>query len=92
MMSVVGDTGAAYSLMMLVAALQESRPGDRIVMVSYGNGSDVLGFEVTEGITRSQIVFPIYGSGFRLVTPAQAGVQKLWIPASAGMTIKGSGT
>ena len=38
------------------------------------------------------IVFPIYGSGFRLVTPAKAGVQKPLIPASAGMTIKDFGT
>ena len=61
MMSVVGDTGAAYPLMMLVDALQESRPGDRIVMASYGNGSNVLGFEVTENITRNQGIKGIKG-------------------------------
>lgn len=50
LMSTVGDTGAAYPLMMLVAALEESQPGDKVLMVSYGNGSDVLGFEVVGSV------------------------------------------
>jgi hypothetical protein len=35
--------------------------------------------------------FHEYGTGFRHVIPAKAGVQKPWIPASAGMTMKDSG-
>jgi len=50
MMTNVGDTGSALSLMMLVAALEESKPGDKILVVGYGNGSDVLFFEVTDQI------------------------------------------
>jgi len=50
MMSGVGDTGSALSLMMLVAALEEANPGDRILVVGYGNGSDAIFFEVTDKI------------------------------------------
>ncbi len=46
----VGDTGAAYPLMMLVAALEDAKPGDRIMVVSYGNGCDALCFQVTENV------------------------------------------
>lgn len=48
----IGDTGAAYSLMMLVSALEEAKPGDKIMLVSYGNGCEALYFTVTEGIEK----------------------------------------
>ena len=48
----VGNTGAAHPLMMLVAALEEAKPGDNILVVSYGNGSDALFFQVTEEIEK----------------------------------------
>ena len=50
LMANVGDTGAAWSLMMLVAALEESKAGDKILVLSYGNGCDALCFEVTDAI------------------------------------------
>ncbi|MBN2568084.1 MAG: OB-fold domain-containing protein [Deltaproteobacteria bacterium] len=46
----VGNTGAALPLMMLVAALEEAKPGDKLLVLSYGSGSDALYFEVTEEI------------------------------------------
>jgi len=46
----VGNTGAALPLMILVGALEEASPGDRILMVSWGNGSDAIVFKVTENI------------------------------------------
>ncbi len=45
-----GETGAAHPLVMFVHALQESRPGDRILMAGFGQGCDALCFEVTEAI------------------------------------------
>ena len=48
----VGDTGAAYPLMMLVGALEEAKPGDKILVASFGQGADVLLFKVTDNITR----------------------------------------
>lgn len=46
----IGQTGAAYPLMLLVAALQKARPGERILLASFGQGCDVLIFEVTDAI------------------------------------------
>jgi len=48
----IGNTGAAYPLMLLVAALEEAKPGDKILLGSYGDGSDVFILEATEHITR----------------------------------------
>ena len=50
----VGDCGTAYPLMMLTAALENSRPGDKILVVSYGNGCDALFLQATEAITKSK--------------------------------------
>ena len=42
----VGNTGAAYPLMLLVSALEESKEGDLLLTASYGDGSDVLSVRV----------------------------------------------
>ena len=47
----IGNTGTALATMMLVAALDEAVPGDRILFASYGNGADVYILKVTEAIT-----------------------------------------
>jgi len=52
MLTTVGDTGSAHSLMMLVAALEDAKPGDKILVASYGNGADALFFQVTEHIEK----------------------------------------
>jgi len=54
MIANVGDTGTAMSLMMLVAALEDAKAGDKILVLSYGNGSDALFFEVTDEIEKVQ--------------------------------------
>ncbi len=48
--AVCGETGTAHPLVMLVRALEEARPGERIVVAGFGQGSDALCFEVTERI------------------------------------------
>ncbi len=48
----VGDTGSASPLMMLVAALEDAKPGDKIMIASFGNGSDAMFFQVTEKIKK----------------------------------------
>ena len=50
MHEVSGETGAAHPLVMLVRALEEAKPGDKILCASFGQGSDALLFEVTEAI------------------------------------------
>jgi hydroxymethylglutaryl-CoA synthase len=47
----IGNTGTAHSLMGLVAALEEAKPGDRILLASYGDGSDAFILEATKHIT-----------------------------------------
>ena len=47
---VCGETGAAHPLVMFVKALQESEPGDRILVAGFGQGSDALYFRVTDAI------------------------------------------
>ena len=46
----MGNTGTALPLMLLVAALEEAKAGDRILLASYGNGSDALVLQVTDQI------------------------------------------
>jgi len=54
MIANVGDTGVALPLMMFAAALEEAKPGDKILVVSYGYGSDALCFEVTDEIEKNR--------------------------------------
>lgn len=46
----MGNTGTPYPLMLLVAALEEAKPGERILLASYGNGSDAFVLRATERI------------------------------------------
>jgi len=46
----LGNTGTASAMMSLVAALEEAKAGDRILLASYGNGCDVLILKATEEI------------------------------------------
>ncbi len=48
--SLIGDTGTPYAMMLLVAALEESNPGDIILLANYGNGADAFVFKVTDKI------------------------------------------
>lgn len=48
----MGDTGAAYVLMLVVAALEEAKPGDKILFASYGDGADAYLLEVTSEIEK----------------------------------------
>src|SRR5262249_9335176 len=43
----VGDTGAAQPLLMLVAALEQVRAGDLILLCGYGDGADALVLRAT---------------------------------------------
>ena len=49
-----GNTGTSASLVMLVAALEEAKPGDNILFASYGDGCDVFLFRATENISKMQ--------------------------------------
>lgn len=46
----IGDTGAAYSLMLLQGALEDAENDDRLLVLGYGNGCDALVVKITERI------------------------------------------
>jgi 3-hydroxy-3-methylglutaryl CoA synthase/uncharacterized OB-fold protein len=46
----LGNTGTAFVPMMLVAALEDAKPGDKILLASYGDGADVMLLKVTDKI------------------------------------------
>jgi hydroxymethylglutaryl-CoA synthase len=50
----VGLTGCAHTLLMLVAALEEAKAGDRILMASYGSGCDAFLLRVTDETARTR--------------------------------------
>ncbi len=49
---VCGETGTAHPLLMMTAALDDAKPGDKIVMASFGQGCSAFLFEVTQNITK----------------------------------------
>lgn len=73
MIDSMGNTGCALAPMMLVAALEDAKPGDKLLFASYGDGADAYILQVNEqiekirdrrGIKRhlaSKIMLPGYG-------------------------------
>ena len=47
-----GDSGTTHPLIMLVAALEKAKPGERILIVGFGQGADALLFEVTAAMPK----------------------------------------
>lgn len=45
-----GDTGAAHPLLMLAAALETAKSGERLVVTAFGQGAEALVFTVTPSI------------------------------------------
>jgi hydroxymethylglutaryl-CoA synthase len=54
-----GNTGSASCLLGLTAALEECRPGDQVLVVSYGSGAEALLFQCTDALARATLRQPI---------------------------------
>lgn len=54
MFGVLGNTGTALAPMILIAALEQAKPGDTILFATYGDGADAYLFKVTENIAKVQ--------------------------------------
>lgn len=52
--STVGNTGAALAPMLLVGALEEAKAGQKLMLVTYGNGADAFAFEVTNNVNKAR--------------------------------------
>ena len=50
--NLMGNTGVPYALMLFIAALEQAKPDDLILLASYGDGSDAFAFRVTDQINR----------------------------------------
>jgi hydroxymethylglutaryl-CoA synthase len=50
----IGNMGTAAAFLMLAAALEKAKSGDRIMFVGYGDGADVFIFRVTDEIKKFQ--------------------------------------
>ena len=50
----VGNTGAASAFISLAAALDEAKPGDRILLANYGGGADAFILKVTDEIEKGR--------------------------------------
>jgi 3-hydroxy-3-methylglutaryl CoA synthase/uncharacterized OB-fold protein len=48
----LGNAGAAFAPLQLAGALETAKPGDRLLVASYGDGAEALAFEVTEQIEK----------------------------------------
>ncbi len=48
----IGDSGCAYPIMLLCAALDEAAAGDALLWSSYGNGSDAFAVTATAGVDK----------------------------------------
>lgn len=54
MVNNLGTCGCTHALLLLVAALEEAKRGDKILIASYGDGSDVLLLEVTADLSQTK--------------------------------------
>jgi 3-hydroxy-3-methylglutaryl CoA synthase len=48
----LGNTGAAFAPMLLISALENTSPGERLLVASYGDGAEALAFRVTDAIEK----------------------------------------
>ncbi len=48
----IGDSGVAHPLLLLVAALEQAKPGEKVLAIGFGQGVDMLLFETTPDLAK----------------------------------------
>ena len=61
---VCGDVGSAYSLLLLISALERAQPGERILVTAFGQGCEALLFEATGELAAARA--HLHGTGAAL--------------------------
>ncbi|MBO54569.1 MAG: 3-hydroxy-3-methylglutaryl CoA synthase [Dehalococcoidia bacterium] len=57
----LGNIGAAFAPMLLAKALESRVEGERLLVASYGDGSDILGFKMTQDTKLSRDLLGVTG-------------------------------
>ncbi|MFA5308744.1 MAG: hydroxymethylglutaryl-CoA synthase [Dehalococcoidales bacterium] len=73
----IGNTGAAAGFLMLAAALEKAKPGDRILFAGYGDGADAFILHATDEIRKFQET-PVIASRLAGKTPITYGQYLTW--------------
>jgi len=84
----IGLCGTAQPLVMFVKALEEAKPGDKILIVSFGYGCDAMYFEVTDKITERRASLGISGALANKASLDNYSKYLVWrdiLPASFGL-------
>jgi uncharacterized OB-fold protein len=68
-----GDAGAAHPFMLLAAALESAKPGQKILLAGFGAGCDALLFETTDAIARHTSASSVTAAIARGVTEKSYG-------------------
>jgi hydroxymethylglutaryl-CoA synthase len=48
----LGNVGAAFAPLLLAAALEDAKPGDRLLVVGYGDGAEAIALTATPAVTK----------------------------------------
>ena len=80
----MGDTGTAFTPMLLIAALEEAKPGDKILIASYGDGADAYLLEVTSEIEKLSPRHGVKGNIEAKRIRRSVGVRGATMQATAG--------
>ncbi len=48
----LGNAGAAFAPLQLIATLEQAHPGERILLINFGNGADAMSFATTDQIEK----------------------------------------
>jgi hydroxymethylglutaryl-CoA synthase len=72
----LGDSGTAHSLVMLVAALEQAKPREKILVLGFGQGVDLIVLETTDAIAK---LAPRRGVAGSLARGYQDGNYMRWL-------------
>jgi 3-hydroxy-3-methylglutaryl CoA synthase len=74
----LGNTGAAFTPMLLASALETAAPGDRLLVGSYGDGADAFALRVTDQIEKLE---PRRAVGWHLARRRAVGSYERYLKA-----------
>ena len=91
MLDKIGNTGSAFCVMQLVAALENAKPGDKIMCVAYGDGADILLFQATDKVGQVKPKWGIKrGLAAKMMVPS-IDIYNAYLNTAAGDMERGGG-